>query len=126
MLTLATMSLAMALQAATPTDVAPSNGGEQFTETAYKELSEGQTTAAIAEMEIMRAKQAQDPALLINLGTAYAQLGMISSAREAFTEAKNMRERVELELADGTWVDSRRIARKALSQLDRQASLAMR
>ena len=60
-----------------------------------------------------------DPALLINLGIAYAQNGSTAEARKSFEAALASREVVELETANGTATDSRRLARRALAMLSR-------
>ena len=126
MMVLAGTTIALAMHAAAPSEAPQVEADGQFTEEAYKDLSEGQTTEAIAKMEIMRAEEARDPALLINLGSAYAELGMTESAREAFAAAAKTCERVDLEMANGEWMDSRRLARKALASLERHSTLALR
>lgn len=126
MMVLASATIALAMQAATPIEQAQLVANEQFTEEAYKDFSQGQAAKAIAKMEIMRAEKARDPALLINLGSAYSELGMTESAREAFAAAAKTCERVDLEMVNGEWVDSRRLARKALASLERHSTLAMR
>ena len=45
-------------------------------------------------------------------------------AAKAFEAAINSNTRYELELADGTWVDSRRAARRALDTLQHSSQLA--
>ena len=62
---------------------------------------------------------ADDPARLINHGIALARTGNYEAARADFAAAANARDSVELETADGKWVDSRRLARKALAMLDK-------
>ena len=61
---------------------------------AYEELSAGQTESAIARLE---------------------------QAREAFRAAIASGERYRVELADGSWEDSRTVARVALESLERTA-----
>ena len=58
-------------------------------------------------------------AVLINLGIAYAQGGDEAKARAAFEQALACHEVVELDTADGSATDSRRLARKAIRMLER-------
>ena len=66
---------------------------------------------------------ANDPARLINLGNAYAGLGRMKDAREAYRSARFAPEST-LVLANGDEGSSRDIARRALGRLE--TSLAMR
>ena len=86
-------------------------------EVAYAEIAAGQPDAAIRAIEARLATDPDDPALLINLGAAYARKGDADRAAKAFQAAIDSRTRYELELADGTWVDSRQAARRALETL---------
>ncbi|MBU7581109.1 MAG: tetratricopeptide repeat protein, partial [Porphyrobacter sp.] len=60
-----------------------------------------------------------DAAVLINLGIAYAQAGHDAKARAAFEQALACHEVIELDTADGSATDSRRLARKAIKMLER-------
>ena len=84
------------------------------TDAAYEAMVEGQTDEAIARL---RAKADRHPAALINLGTAYARKGMRREAMECF-EAAMAADHVDLQLADGSWMDSRKAARIAAARLD--------
>ena len=95
-------------------------GAEQH-EVAYAALAAGEAREAIANLEALRAENPGDPALLINLGSAYAQLGDVARAEACFREAADSETRYQLELADGSWVDSRRAAQTALRQLRERA-----
>ena len=66
---------------------------------------------------------ANDPARLINLGNAYAGLGRIKDAREAYRSARFAPEST-LILANGEETSSRDVARRALGRL--QTGYAMR
>lgn len=106
--------LALALAAAPPladTPVAP--------ELAARTIAAGRAEQAIASLEKASAADPQDAAVLINLGIAYAQTGDEVRARDAFRQALACNEVIELETADGTATDSRRLARKALRMLER-------
>lgn len=66
---------------------------------------------------------ANDPARLINLGNAYAGMGRLVAAREAYRSARFAPE-VMLVMADGSEGSSRDVARRAISRLN--PSYAMR
>ena len=89
---------------------------------AYRALSEGRTAEALATLDVKTA----DPAVLINLGTAYARQGRVADARAAFTAAMHSRDHYYLELADGRWVDSRKAAKMALEGLEKSSGIALR
>ena len=91
---------------------------------AYKELAAGQTDSAIVQLEASLEETPGDPAQLINLGTAYARAGRMDEARDAFREAISAQDRYRVQLPDGSWEDSRRVARLALDSLDRTALAA--
>ncbi len=93
---------------------------------AYEELTSGETEAAIESLEQNSELDSQDPARLINLGTAYARQGDYTSAEKAFQAAIMSDDRYELELSDGTWMDSRRAARIALLRLQRGETISRR
>lgn len=86
---------------------------------AAQPLAAGRGDQALAVLEKATAADPHDAALLINLGIAYAQMGEDAKARTAFEAALNCHEVVELDTADGTATDSRRLARKAIKMLDR-------
>lgn len=92
---------------------------------AYSQLAAGDPTAALERMAANRA-DADEPALLINKGSALAMLGRTEAARDSFHVALSSREQYYLELADGTWVDSREAARRALRLLDNGQVLALK
>ncbi len=90
------------------------NEGFSFTPVAYEILSSGKTREAIA---ILEANRADDPSRLINLGAAYARLGRQDDARKAYLAAMASTERADVELSNGLMMDSREVARLALSRL---------
>jgi tetratricopeptide (TPR) repeat protein len=106
--------------------VAPPADPVAQADVAYAELSAGNTDAAIERLEAELARNPGQPALLINLGTAYARAGRNEEAREAYREAITARDRVNLELADGSWEDSRKAARVALSKLEQRTAFAVK
>ncbi len=78
-------------------------------------LVAGRNADAIAELEAVRS---HDPAQLINLGIAYARQGDEERARALFMAAAASNDRIEIDTANGSETDSRRLARKALRMLD--------
>lgn len=84
---------------------------------AYAELSAGQPQDAVRKLEAGGAARSADPATLINLGAAYARAGMSGKALSAYRAAVASPVRYDLQLADGTWVDSRFAARQALKAM---------
>ena len=86
---------------------------------AFDSLARGRNAEAIAIIDADEAIEAADPARLINLGIAYARTGNDSRARAYFEAAMQSEDRVSLETADGQWIDSARLARKALKMLDK-------
>ncbi len=105
-------------------DQAPEQAVEQ-TDVAYEELASGQTDLAIARIEAQLNDNPDDPALLINLGSAWAAKGEFDKAADFYERAARSDVRYRMELADGNWVDSRRAARLALANIEEQR-LAMR
>lgn len=92
---------------------------------AYGELARGDAQAAVRKLELMVASS-PDPAALINLGNAYRSMGKITQAMVAYQAAADSPQRYELELADGSWMDSRNIARAAIAALQGATALASR
>ncbi len=100
---------------------APTDGLFEQREAAFEQLTTGETETAIAQLEAALEQTPDDPALLINLGTAYSREGRFDEARDAFRKAAASEDRYRVQLADGSWEDSRRVARLALDSLDRTA-----
>jgi tetratricopeptide (TPR) repeat protein len=114
--------LALALIGATPMAAAPAaqmQAAPEGRELAAQPLAAGRMDEALAVLERASAADPRDAAVLINLGIAYAQAGDEVKARAAFQQALACDEVIELDTADGTATDSRRLARKALKMLDR-------
>ena len=86
---------------------------------AAQTLAAGREDDALAVLQRAAAADPHDPAVLINLGIAYAHKGEDAKARAAFEAALTCHEVVELDTADGTATDSRRLARKAIRMLER-------
>lgn len=88
-------------------------------ELAAQKLAAGRAEQALVTLEKASAADPHDAAVLINLGIAYAHAGDEAKARAAFEQALTCHEVVEVDTADGTATDSRRLARKALKMLER-------
>lgn len=101
-------------------------GPQSRVDVAYTELSEGRPEAAIKKINANRALEADDPAALINLGTAHARLGRAEQARDYYIAAIGSSQRYDLQLADCQWMDSRKAARTAVSMLKNGTTLAVR
>ena len=127
----ATMLVAALLAQSAPLIVVPGYEGRTgseiaYAEVGYDELSAGHNAAAIHRIRANRALDMDDPAALINLGTASARMGDMAKAEGYYRAAMASRSRYELELADGRWMDSRQAARSALSRLSQGQMLAAR
>ena len=85
----------------------------------YEELVAGRDRAAVEAIEACAELEEDDPARLINHGIALARMGQFAEARADFEAAAEASSGIELETAGGQWVDSRRLARRALAALDR-------
>lgn len=107
------------LAASAPAAAAPSAMMATAPELAVQPLVTGKAEQALATLEKASAADPHDAAVMINLGIAYAQAGDDLKARAAFEQALACHEVVELDTADGTATDSRRLARKALKMLAR-------
>jgi Flp pilus assembly protein TadD len=98
----------------------------EFVDVAYEELVTGQAEKAIAVIRANPQIESDDPAALINLGTAHARLGRTLEAREFYRAAIASANRYDLQLADGRWMDSRYAARLALSMHAQGETLALK
>lgn len=114
----------LAAQSAAPAVLVEARGDR--VDVGYSELAAGQPQAAIERIQTNRAVDANDPAALINLGAAHARMGDLANARAILSAAVANPDRYELQLADGRWMDSRRAARLAMSQLQNGQTLAVR
>ena len=92
----------------------------------YQALSAGRPDLAIERISADRVLSASDPAALINLGTAYARTGDPAAALARYKSALTSRDRYDLELADGRWLDSRAAARLAIVMLRKGEALALK
>jgi tetratricopeptide (TPR) repeat protein len=114
------IAFALALTAASPIDAPLAQMQTAPTgDLAAQTLAAGREDEALAVLQRAAAANPHDPAVLINLGIAHAHKGDEAKARAAFEAALTCHEVVELDTADGTATDSRRLARKALRMLER-------
>lgn len=121
MLYFAGIALALAAQGAEIDSAASPEAQADITvegmELAADLILTGQKDAAINRLEQQRDVNPDDPAVLINLGIAYAHVGAEKEARAAFKSALGSDDVQDLETADGRTLDSRILAREALQML---------
>lgn len=106
--------------------LAADRSGQDRVDVAYEEMANGQNRAAIQEIQASGLARKGDPSALINLGTAYARVGETGKALEAYQAAMASQERYDVQLSDGSWVDTREAARRAIRDLKKAGNLAMR
>lgn len=118
--------VAAALMGAANLATLPAEREVDSIDVAFEELARGDPVAAIERIKANREISANDPAALINLGTAHARIGQRLEAESYYRAAIASSERYDLELDDGTWMDSRRAARIAIDRLQQRQALAPR
>jgi uncharacterized protein HemY len=118
--------LAQAAPAAITVEAGAGESRQDRVEVAYDELAAGHTSEALARLRANRAQMADEPAALINLGAAHARMGKMNRARKAYRAAIASRDRYDVELADGRWMDSRAAARLAMQRLEKGQVLALK
>lgn len=112
---------ALAMTQSAPLVAAPShvvNPEVAQMEVGYRELAAGDAAGAVARIKANRDLARDEPAALINAGVAYARLGQLDKAKQAFRAAVRSNNRYQLQLADGRWMDSREAARLAMGRLE--------
>ena len=88
----------------------------------YEALMRGDNARAISQIFSSAQISKHDPAKLLNLGRAYARMGQAEQAAAYFKAAMQVRESVELVLADGRVMDSKVAAREAYTNLQRRVA----
>lgn len=83
----------------------------------YEALMRGDNERAVSQIMTSEQVSNRDPAKLLNLGRAYARMGMTNEAAGYFKAAMQSRESVDLVLADGRVMNSKVAARKAYADL---------
>lgn len=96
----------------------------ELREVAFDDLANGRPSQAVTALEQRLLDDPEDPATLINLGTAYQQVGQSDRAAEAYRAALDSKTRYKVELADGSWADSRDTARRGLAGVRAGTALA--
>ena len=124
MIVLQMLSAMLLAQATPPAMMESTEASPTQRDAAYEELVSGDTDAAISRLEAGLVDNPDDPALLINLGSAWAARGDKDRAAQYYRAAARSDVRYRLELANGDWVDSRTAARLALRALG-QTGFAM-
>ena len=114
-----TLALVMLMQAPVQVAQQADASAVEPVDVAFEELSVGLNTVAIERIEQNAELDRNDPARLINLGIAHARKGYDLEARAMFTAAARNDKRYRLETAEGQWIDSHDLARRALAMLDR-------
>lgn len=84
----------------------------------YEALVAGDNKSALELLEASKRVHKNDPARLINLGQAYVREGRLGDAAHMFMAAMNSNRSFDLLLADGTVMNSRKVAELALSNLN--------
>lgn len=91
---------------------------------AYEQLVEGDAAEAVSILEAALLENPDDPAILINLGSAHSALGNLERAEFYYNAARDSHQEYRLELANGRWMDSREAATLALASVELQALAA--
>lgn len=91
----------------------------------YDALMAGDMTRAEQQIADARGVARDDPARMINLAYIHMQTGRLQSARQLFEAVRDHRDHFMVELANGEAVDTREVAQRALTRLNR-ASYAAR
>jgi Flp pilus assembly protein TadD len=112
------LSLGASAQAAAPVP-ATTPGIEWPSDLAVAPLMAHRTAEAIAILKQSHLSNPEDPAVMINLGIAYAQSGQEAEARALFDAALTKRAEFDLAISSGQVTDSRQLARRAIRMLER-------
>lgn len=112
------LSLGASAQLSAPSTPPAMEGIEWPGELAVGPLLARRHDEAISLLEQARRDNPNDPAVLINLGIAHAQIGQDQQARALFSSVLGMRAEMDLATSGGRVADSRQIARRAIRMLD--------
>ena len=80
-------------------------------------LLDGDYAGAEEQIGAMGLTDRNDPAMLINLGNAYAGMGRRADAQLAYKAALDAHNQIDLDMADGSVRSSREVALDGLRQL---------
>lgn len=86
---------------------------------AFEALMANDNKGALEQLAKDRSVPDTDPAKLINIGSAYARLGDFDRAEEAYVAALNCKDEMDLVLAGGREMNSRKVAKLALKKLQK-------
>ncbi len=84
----------------------------------YDALVAGDNETALEQLKAADGVHENDPARLINIGQAYVRTGRTGDAAKMFMAAMNSNRSFDLLLADGSVMNSREAAKKALNGLN--------
>jgi len=114
---LAPFSVAMMIAPAQAADQAEAAGQDQDLKVVAAALMQHDYAGAEARISTFGLTGKEDPAMLINLGNAYAGMGRKADAQLAYKAALNSGMDMDLDMADGSVRSSRAVARDGLRQL---------
>lgn len=83
----------------------------------YQAMVDGNYEDALVQLQMSEEALGEDPAHMINLGSAYAQLGRIDAAAAMYTAALEAEDSFDIVLANGEVMSTREAARRALRSL---------
>lgn len=118
LITALALTLGASAQVSAPAYPAATTGIEWQGELAVGPLMARRNDEAIRLLEQARLENPDDPAILINLGIAHAQIGQDDEARALFSSVLGMRAAMDLATSGGRVTDSRQLARRAMRMLD--------
>lgn len=118
LITALALTLGASAQLSAPAYPALMSGIEWQGELAVGPLMARRNDEAIRLLEQARLENPNDPAILINLGIAHAQIGQDDEARALFSSVLGMRAAMDLATSGGRVADSRQLARRAMRMLD--------
>jgi Tfp pilus assembly protein PilF len=118
------LALALIVLSTSATAESGSTSKPTVVDAAYEQMANGNMLQVVARLRDSERDASADPSRLINLGTAYARLGRVDDAMRVYKAAATSSERYDIELADGTMMDSHAVARLAMKRLaERNPSL---
>lgn len=118
LITALALTLGASAQVSAPAYPSAMPGVEWQGELAVAPLMARRNDEAIRLLEQARLENPQDPAIMINLGIAHAQIGQDDEARALFSAVLGMRAAMDLATSGGRVADSRQLARRAIRMLD--------
>ncbi|MGE4409144.1 MAG: tetratricopeptide repeat protein [Sphingomonadales bacterium] len=114
---LAPLSMVMMITPVQATEQGEVAGQDQDLKVVAAALMQRDYAGAEAQISAFGLTGKEDPAMLINLGNAYAGMGRKADAQLAYKAALNSGMDMDLDMADGSVRSSRAVARDGLRQL---------